>query len=104
MFPEWQSSRKNIIAANEETSLKFPGNDSFQDLGTSLKEMNAESLNFWLVKFIEEVAKKDGKHYPPSILYAIACGINRFLAEKRIEENLNIVDRNDKRLVNVYLK
>ena len=32
--------------------------------------MTAESLNFWLIKFVEELCKENGERYPPRSLYS----------------------------------
>ena len=50
-----------------------------QRLDTDIANMMAESLNFWLIKFVEELCKENGERYPPRSLYSIVCGIQRFL-------------------------
>ena len=35
--------------------------DEIQSLDTNIVNMTAESLNFWLTKFVEEVCKEDGE-------------------------------------------
>ena len=45
-------------------------------LSTEVEEMDAVTLNYWLSKFVMEVAKKSRKRYPPKTLYGlIICGI-----------------------------
>ena len=46
-------------------------------LSTSIEEMDAVTLNYWLSKFVMEVAKKSGERYPPKTVYGIVCGIRR---------------------------
>ena len=35
--------------------------DKIQSLDTNIVNMTAESLNFWLTKFVEEMCKEDGE-------------------------------------------
>ena len=64
IFSEWQSTRVNKKASEEPSSCT---NDTsqIQDLETDVLDMTAESLNFWLTKFIMEVCKDTGENYPP---------------------------------------
>ena len=49
----------------------------------SLVQMDASSLNYWLTKFIQEVAKPSKERYQAKTLYQILCGkIGRFIKEK----------------------
>ena len=59
LFCDWQKARKNKKASLETTNFKFNIAD-IQDCDTDLENMKAESLNFWMIKFVQEVAKKDG--------------------------------------------
>ena len=44
--------------------------------------MDASSLNYWLIKFIQEVAKPSKERYQAKTLYQIVCGkIRRFIEE-----------------------
>ena len=43
--------------------------------------MDANNLNYWLSKFVQEVANSEGKVYPATTLYGIICGIQRHLKE-----------------------
>ena len=47
-------------------------------LSTSIEEMDAVTLNYWLSKFVMEVAKKSGERYPRKTFYGIVCGIRRY--------------------------
>ena len=51
IFSEWRSTRVNKKASEEPSSCT---NDTsqIQDLETDVLDMTAESLNFWLTKFI----------------------------------------------------
>ena len=46
---------------------------------TNIAEMSEDSLKFWLVKFVAEVRRADGKPYPPNSVYQICCGLGRAL-------------------------
>ena len=53
--------------------------EDVQDLTVSLEYMSANTVNFWLSKFVCEVAKQNGERYPPNSLYLLICVINRHL-------------------------
>ena len=36
-----------------------------------------QGFNYWLAKFIQEVANKKGGRYPPRTLYGVVCGLKR---------------------------
>ena len=55
IFEEWQTNRGNSSAVNEPTSLTFENKSDIQELNTRLEDLRAESLNFWLIKFVQEV-------------------------------------------------
>ncbi|KAK3107197.1 hypothetical protein FSP39_009112 [Pinctada imbricata] len=74
-FNKWRESRKNV---------------------PYLKEMNADSLSYWLQRFVLEVRKLDGSEYPPRTLYYIVCGLLRHLRDENIH-NMNFLDENDHR-------
>ena len=62
IFEDWQLSRKNKVAIEETTALRFDNLSSVHDLDSvKLEELSVESLNFWLSKFVQEVAKKNGE-------------------------------------------
>ena len=44
--------------------------------------MDALTLNYWLSRFVQEVAKSSKDPYPPKTLNQIVCGIRRFMVEK----------------------
>jgi len=77
-FHQWQINRK----------VKVPVLDAggaFKDYGdllsTDLARMDANALNFWLSKFVQEVANTEGKVYPARTLYGIVCDIRRHIEE-----------------------
>ena len=59
--------------------------------------MDANALNYWLGKFVQEVANSEGKVYPAMTLYGIICGIRRHLEETVGCKALNPLDSSDKR-------
>ena len=64
-------------------------------LSTRIEDMDLLSLNYWLSKFVIELAKKSGERYPPTTVYGIVFGIRRYLEEKN--GALNALDNCDKR-------
>ena len=49
-----------------------------------------KSVNYWLTKFVQEVAKPSKERYPPkTLLYQIACGLRRFMAENNEKLDFN---------------
>ena len=68
-----------------------------QSLNTPLLYMDATSLNYWLTTFVQEVAKRSKERYPPRTVYGIIAGIRRFIEEKKLEANFNLLNVNDDR-------
>ena len=68
---------------------------ALQDISTPLENFEAESLAYWLGKFVQEVVNKEGKKYPARSLYSLITGIKRFLSDKNIV--LNPLDKTDNR-------
>ena len=62
-----------------------------------IEDMDVISLNYWLTKFVMEVAKDSGERYPPRTVYGIVCGVKRYLGDKNGDEALNPLDAHDKR-------
>ena len=60
-------------------------------------EMSVLSVNYWLTKFVQEVAKPSKERYPSRTLYAIVAGIRRFLTEKKLGEDISPLSTFDKR-------
>ena len=69
----------------------------FGVLSTRIEDMDALSLNYWMSKFVTEVAKKSEERYPPKSVYGIVCGIRHYLEEKNEAEGLNLLENCDKR-------
>ena len=66
-------------------------------LSADIAGMDALSLNYWLSKFVMEIAKKSGGRNPPKTVYGIICALKRYLEEKNGSEALNPLDAGDKR-------
>ena len=53
-----------------------------------LTKMKVTDLNCYLARFSVECRRVDGKEYPASSLYNICCGIQRFLKDNGISEDI----------------
>ena len=62
IFGKWQISR-SVIAPVLDPGGLFKGYDlhKVSQLSTSIEEIDAMTLNYWLSKFVMEVAKKSGE-------------------------------------------
>ena len=99
IFEQWQ---KEILikVPNVEVSGLFKDYDFHlvESLDISLIEMIAlRSLNYWLSKFVQEVAKSSSERYPPRKVNGIIAGIRRYLAEKKPGDDLNLLSTSDNR-------
>ena len=61
-------------------------------LSADIAAMNVLSLNYWLSKFVIEIAKKSGERYPPKSVYGIICSLKRHLEERNGPEALRAPD------------
>ena len=78
----------------------FKGEDiglDVQELTESIEIMNAKNLNYWLCKFVQEVANKSGGRNPSQMLDNIVCGLKHFLVEKNGEGVINPLAVSNKR-------
>ena len=98
-FRDWQENRENKSAFQEGDESDQERSKNIQDLTVSIEEMSVQSLNFWLSKFVCEVAKQNGERYPPKSIYLLICGINRYLLEVKGEDGVNILAKGEKRQV-----
>ena len=71
--------------------------DRVQSLEERLEDLDSLSLNYWLTKFVQEVANKNGGRYPPRSLYRIVCGLKQHLEDVNGGNALNPLDSTDKR-------
>ena len=93
IFEQWQKERL-IKEPNVEVSGLFKDYDFHlvESLDTSLIEMIAlRSLNYWLSKFVQEVAKSSSERYAPRTVNGINAGILRYLAEKKPGDDFNLL-------------
>ena len=98
IFEQWQRQRLVKVPIVEVVCL-FKNCDyhHVESLETPLVEMSFLCVNYWLTKFVQEVAKPSKERYPPRTLYGIVAGIRRFLAEKKPAEDKNPLSTFDKR-------
>jgi len=97
IFWEWQNGRKNKSPAIEPCAFRTDNSKVQRLADTDIANMTAESLNFWLIKFVEEVCKENGERYPPWSLYSIVRGIQRFLGDTNGSDAVRIMDKNEHR-------
>ena len=96
IFSEWQATRL-IKKASEEQRNFVVDISKIQDLDINVCDMTAETLNFWLTKFVMEVCKDTGENYPPRTLYSICCVIQRHLQDCNGVCATALLDKNDNR-------
>ena len=70
-----------------------------QSLEEKLEDLDSLSLNYWLTKFVQEVANKNGGRYLSGSLYGIVCGLKLYLKNVNGGNALNPLDSKDKRYV-----
>ncbi|CAC5398657.1 unnamed protein product [Mytilus coruscus] len=75
----------------QDRSARAKHDDKIPDLHL----MDAESMDFWLQRFIME-AKKKGGDYPPKFLYYIFCGLLRHIRDMNVNDK-NFLDEKDGR-------
>ncbi|XP_045215158.1 zinc finger MYM-type protein 2-like [Mercenaria mercenaria] len=81
MWKEWAENRNLQPETASEPGFPIP-----LDIGNFQSYLEME---FWLKRFICEIKRKNGEHYPPATLQNIAAGIQRYLrTEKSMHENL----------------
>ena len=68
-----------------------------QSLEEKLEDLDSLSLNYWLTKFVQEVANKNGGRYPSRSLYGIVCGLKRYLEDVNGRNALSPLESSDKR-------
>ncbi|CAH3180135.1 unnamed protein product [Porites lobata] len=91
-------------SVQEEDSLlvqpkpQKPKSTQYKDnLEEKLEDLDSLSLNYWLTKFVQEVANKNGDRYPSRSLYGIVCGLERYLEDVNGGNVLNPLDSSHKR-------
>lgn len=98
VFQNWQATREKKFPLLDPGSL-FKDYDiqHVQSLEERLEDLDSLSLNYWLTKFVQEVANKKGGRYPPRTLYGLVCGLKRHLEDENKGNALNPLDSSDKR-------
>lgn len=81
-------------AEERSASSTSSTSDKYNVVDLNILQLNKEELNYWLAKFVLEVRKKKtpGECYPPSTIYQICCGIQRYLKENGKPEFKLFVD------------
>ena len=98
LFREWQQQRETKVPILDPSGLyKDYELHKVTPVSCEIEDMDAIFLNYWLTKFVMEVAKGSGERYPPRTVYGIACGVKRHLEDKNGDEALNPLDGPDKR-------
>ena len=97
IFAEWQRLREVKVLVLDCGGL-FKDYDSHKvtALSADIAGMEALSLNYWLSKFVMEVAKKSGGRYPTKTVYGTFCALELYLEEKNRSKALNPLDASDK--------
>lgn len=68
IFEAWQAECENKLVMSEENPFVLDLAE-VENLDTSLRNMSMKSMNFWLIKFVQELADKDGDPYPEKTIY-----------------------------------
>ena len=89
LFEDWKRSRFNKEPTFEQTSLDFDLT-SIESLEHPLEKMSPKSLDFWIGKFVQEVADKKGNRYPGPTVYQIVAGL-----EAMHRRDVNFLDKNN---------
>ena len=94
IFEEWQTQRPQKEPSHKDMPSK---NVEIQNLATKISDMSAETLNFWLTKFVSEVCKPNGERYPARSIYSIISGLQRYLHEENGGEAISLLSNDEKR-------
>ena len=76
IWKEWSKHRQTL----------HPG--AYSEWPVHLYLADNTQLDYWLSKFVLETRKRNGDYYPPKTLYAICCGLQRYIQEHRPEVNI----------------
>ena len=95
LFQEWQQQREMKVPILDPGSLfKDYELHKVNPVSCEIEDMDTISLNYWLTKFVMEVAKDSRERYHPEL---IVCGVKRHVGDKIGDEALNPLDVHDKR-------
>ena len=76
IFEAWQAERENKFAMSEDNPFALDLTQ-VEHLDTSLRNMSMKSMNFWLIKFVQELSDNDGDPYPEKTIYQTVCSLRR---------------------------
>ena len=96
LFEGWKNERDNTRFSQEYSSLRLMEVERVEKFNTSLHLMKAESINFWLGKFVQEVRDQKSHRYPGKTLYQIIASLKRYLASKG-RTDINLLSKYDTR-------
>ena len=98
VFRTWQAVHEQKLCILDVGSVfKVYDVHCVLSLEEKLKDLDSLSLNYWLTKFVQEVANKNGDRYPSRSLYGIVCGLERYLEDVNGGNVLNPLDSSHKR-------
>ena len=98
VFRTWQAAHEQKLCILDVGSVfKVYDVHCVLSLEEKLNDLDSLSLNYWLTKFVQEVASKNEGHYPSRSLYGIICGLKRYLEDVNEGNALNPLDSSDKR-------
>ena len=96
IFEEWQRQGLVKVPIVEVAGLlKTYDFHLVESLDTPLVKTSVLYINYWLTKFVQEVAEPSKEHYSPKTLYGIIAGIRRFLAEQKLSEDIVSINVNE---------
>ena len=72
IFESWKNERANDNGS-AELGLFCLDVSAVQNLKTRMLSMTADTLNFWLCKFVQKVRDKHEKTYPEKNVYQLIC-------------------------------
>lgn len=93
VFLEWIEARTNKVACLEPTTFDVQL-ENIDRLDREWEKMTAPLLNFWISKFVLEVADKKGNAYPARTVYQIVAGLKRHLDLKN-RTDVNFFDKSN---------
>ena len=70
VWKDWTKYRRDVHKDPEEANY---------ELKEAFCDMDIDSMNFWLCRFVVEARKKNGSKYPPNSVYQLCYGLNRAL-------------------------
>ena len=99
VFRTWQAAHEQKFCILDAGSVfKDYYVHRVQSLEKKLEDLDSLSLDYWLTKFVQEVANiKNGGRCQSRSLYGIVCGLKQKLEDVNGGNALNPLDSSDKR-------